>query len=859
MVTSSQGTPDLPTPAPEPVAAAVVAVITVVTGVDPAPTVAAVGRQTHAPASINLVGAVNAAEAPGVIQSADLESVVASLDPAIDYVWILHGDAEPRPDALAALVAEAERFEASLAGSKLLVGGTQDTLEGVGSATDVFGEPYSGLEEGEVDLEQYDVVRDVAFVSSVSMLVRRDLLRGLGGIDPSLAPVAAGLDLSQRVRVAGGRVIVVPSSEVFHQRRCGRGDGGWREQSSRTRAMLKAYRPITLAWMVPFAIIVGILDSLGSLLLGRWRLGPRYLVTWGWNLWKLPSTLGARRRLSRVRQVGDEELFRYQTRGSVRLRLVGSELSDRLLALFDDDAPFARRATELWGATGAWGLVAALVAVLVGVRSVFLSGLGSVGYALPFGDDPIQTLTRFAYGWNPAGFGDAGAVHPSVLPTAIMQTILLGREELARSLLTVAGFVSGVIGTGRLARRLRVGGAGAHFGGVVAMFGIPAALLAADARWAALMAIGILPWALLGVIGPASGSRRAWWGNAGSQIAITAVLSCFSPLLALIPPVVALVMRGRFPTRPGIAAIAMVGIVPALPFVIERGPGLLNGVPVPVQVHPAGIVLIAIVGILAMLSGAWRVGLAGSVAAFGGLLLARSVGPDLQEPLIAVAALGTGVITAAALRSLPERRPLDWLTTLAGVALVVISLVGLAGGRAGMPADVWGRSLDFVTLNPMPGERVMLVAADPSGLPGESRPGPGFWYRLVDDRGPTHDQAYLTAVAPVDQALEEAIGQVAAAKSVRPGERLAPFGIRWLVLVGENELALTSALEVQTDLTALPLAAGMTVYENDAFEPGDDDREEHHRADPWSATATAGFVIAVVGGGGTWWWGRRKR
>src|SRR5690606_9011486 len=102
----------------------------------------------------------------------------------------------------------------------------------------------------------------VAFVSSVSMLVRRDLLRGLGGIDQKLAPVAAGLDLSQRVRVAGGRVIVVPSSEVFHDRRCGRGDGGWREQSGRMRAMLKAYRPITLIWMVPLAILTGIADSL---------------------------------------------------------------------------------------------------------------------------------------------------------------------------------------------------------------------------------------------------------------------------------------------------------------------------------------------------------------------------------------------------------------------------------------------------------------------------------------------------------------------------------------------------------------------------------------------------------------------
>jgi hypothetical protein len=271
-----------------------------------------------------------------------------------------------------------------------------------------------------VDLEQYDVVRDVAFVSSVSMLVRRDLLRGMRGLDSALAPVAAGLDLSQRVRIAGGRVIVVPSSEVYHDRRCGRGDGGWREQSGRMRAMLKAYRPITLAWMIPFSFLVGIADSLGSLLLGRWRQIPRYLLTWAWNLVHLPSTLGLRRHLARVRQVGDEELFRYQVRGSVRLRQVGAELSDRALAMFDDDRPVARRATEVWNSPATWALLVALLIVVVGVRTVFLSGMPTTGFSLPLADDPLDSLARLAGGMesgrarhrrpDPACHGSGGRV-----------------------------------------------------------------------------------------------------------------------------------------------------------------------------------------------------------------------------------------------------------------------------------------------------------------------------------------------------------------------------------------------------------------------------------------------------------------
>ena len=105
----------------------------------------------------------------------------------IDAVWIVHSDALPRPDALGALVSEMDRNHASLVGSKI-VDADGVHLESVGSATDVFGEPYSGLDLDEVDLEQYDVVRDVASVSGVSTLVRRDLLRGLGGLDRALPP-----------------------------------------------------------------------------------------------------------------------------------------------------------------------------------------------------------------------------------------------------------------------------------------------------------------------------------------------------------------------------------------------------------------------------------------------------------------------------------------------------------------------------------------------------------------------------------------------------------------------------------------------------------------------------------------------
>ena len=92
-------------------AVSVVAAITVVSGVDPSATLEAVARQDVKPTSIRLVGGDTEGEPRGVVLNEDLAAVVAELDSTVDYVWILHGDAEPRPDALRALIEETERID----------------------------------------------------------------------------------------------------------------------------------------------------------------------------------------------------------------------------------------------------------------------------------------------------------------------------------------------------------------------------------------------------------------------------------------------------------------------------------------------------------------------------------------------------------------------------------------------------------------------------------------------------------------------------------------------------------------------------------------------------------------------------
>jgi GT2 family glycosyltransferase len=510
-------------------------IVTLVEGADLGAALATVDRQVYgAIREVVVIGEANGELPSGVTRTATLEEAIASTGPEVEYLWILHSDARPRPDALSALVSEVERNEASLGGSKLLLAGTRDELESIGSATDVFGDPYSGLDEGEIDLQQYDVVREVAFVSSVSMLVRRDLAQGLRGLDDRMEPVAAGLDFSQRVRLAGGQVISVPSSEVYHQARCGERGRGWREQAGRLRAILKAYRLITLLWVVPFGLVVSVIDSLANLLLLRWRPAARHLASWLWNLWHLPSTIAERRRFRPVRAIGDEELFRFQARGSVTLREVGSEITDRILSVFDDDQALARGTKRLWSSPGIWGAALAGVAVIVGAWSIFFSGVPNTGFSFPF-EPPSVGADRFFAGWNDSGLGSPDAVHPAVGVTSLVSFLWFGLEGAARTVATILFAVLAVIGMGRLAGRLGFRGPGRYLSGLVLLAGPGTALLVGSGSWMALGAAALLPWTVRSVFLHPTDRTRSWLTHAGLVLLWALILTAMSPVLGLVP------------------------------------------------------------------------------------------------------------------------------------------------------------------------------------------------------------------------------------------------------------------------------------------------------------------------------------
>ena len=801
-------------------------IVTLVDGADLEAALATVDRQVYEGIhEVVVIGEANGDLPGGVTRTATLEEAIAITGAEVDYLWILHSDARPRPDALAALVWELDRNEASLGGSKLLLAGTRDELESIGSATDVFGDPFSGLDEGEIDLQQYDVVREVAFVSSVSMLVRRDLAQGLRGLDELLEPVAAGLDFSQRARLAGGRVITVPSSEVYHQARCEERGGGWREEAGRLRAMLKAYRLITLLWVVPFEILVSVVDSLANLLLLRWKVGARHLVSWLWNIRHLPSTISERRRFRQVRAVGDEELFRFQSRGSVRLREVGSELTDRVLSVFDDDQALARGTRRIWSSPGIWGALLAAAVVVVASWSILFNGVPNSGFNFPF-EPPTVALDRFFAGWNDSGLGTADAVHPASGFTGLISTLWFGAEGAARTIATILFAVLGVLGMGRLAGRLGFRGPGRYLSGLVVLAGPGTAVIVGIGSWLALGAAAVVPWAVRGVILHPEDRARRWPTHIGWALLWALLLSAISPLLGVVPIVAAILWRlvggSRSSLRLGLVTL-LAGVV-AVGFVYDDRGWLLDldrrlGLVVP-DWWP---VLIAVTAIPLMLveGRTRRLGFFGATLGLSGLLLVRLPfgGPGVEEAALVLASFGSAILVASALDRL-SIDPRRLLASIGAVVMIVLSVAGLANGRLGLPAGDVNDRLGFASTLAEQGSpgRVLVMSADRSLIPGEARPGPGIWYRTLDGQGTTIDEVWLPEPQRGDVQLAEAIDRIASGADLRPGALLAEFAIDWVVVEG-TETPLDPILDSQVDLIPTPLVTEAKVFENPQSAP----------------------------------------
>ncbi|HYK30489.1 MAG TPA: glycosyltransferase [Streptosporangiaceae bacterium] len=135
----------------------------------------------------------------------------------VEWIWLLHDDCEPAPDALEQLLrGAAETNSAAVLGPKLRDWSNREVILEAGITLDTAARRLTGIEPREVDQGQHDGDRDALAVSSAGMLVRRDVWEQVGGFDVGMGLFMEDIDFCWRVHSAGYRVRVITDAICYH-------------------------------------------------------------------------------------------------------------------------------------------------------------------------------------------------------------------------------------------------------------------------------------------------------------------------------------------------------------------------------------------------------------------------------------------------------------------------------------------------------------------------------------------------------------------------------------------------------------------------------------------------------------------
>jgi GT2 family glycosyltransferase len=389
-------------------------------------------------------------------------AVMAALrDPrtaGMEWVWLLHDDSAPEPDALEHLLAEAgSRPSAAILGPKLLSWSNPNRLQEVGWSIDRTGRAVSPVEDDEIDQGQHDQVREAFFVSTAGMLIRRAALLQVGGFDERMPAFRDDLDLCWRMHLHGGRVLVVPSAKVRHfaaaasraRRDRAVNHPKYLTERHTMAALLKATSLRRLPLVFLLAVIGGGMRALALALTGRPGDALQILWAWGWNVKELPVTIVHRRRLQRRRKVDDAALASLRAPGGQPLRAllrgmlelvygeVGEHVAQTPAGAEEQDmpAPGAQVGRIIASHPAAFAVASFALVMLVSLRSLMLAPAiagGALGAFPPAGQD---LLREFAAAFHQGGLGSADSASPSLALLGGVATFTLDKALLAQKLL----------------------------------------------------------------------------------------------------------------------------------------------------------------------------------------------------------------------------------------------------------------------------------------------------------------------------------------------------------------------------------------------------------------------------------------
>ncbi|UJA08609.1 glycosyltransferase family 2 protein [Streptomyces collinus] len=525
----------------------------------------------------------------------------------VQWLWLLHDDCAPEPDALAQLLRvvdnelELGRDDVAVVGPKLRGWYDRRQLLEVGVSVANSGRRWTGLDRREQDQGQHDHVRTVLSVSTAGMLVRRDVFERLGGFDRRLPLMRDDLDLCWRATAAGHRVLVAPDAVVRHAEAASRErrtvDCVGRTAASPHKvdkagavySLLVNTRAAALPWVL-FRLVLGTFVRTLAYLVGK---VPGQAVDEIRGL--LGTLLRPERILAGRRRRGPAQIDKGELRGlfpppGATVRATVEQFAGNFSNSSDtdtssagrhggavesgpggDDADFLEieqfaRLKRIARKPGPVLFLVLLLVSLVACRALLGGGALSGGALLPAPAGAGDLWSRYLDAWHPVGAGGTPAAPPYLAVVASLASLLFGSTGIAITALLIgsvplagltAYFASRPLVTSRLLRAWAA----------IAYAFLPAATgaLAGGRIGTAVLAVLLPLIARAGVAASglthASGARGSWRATWAYALLLT-VTTAFTPIVwpvALILGLGVLVLRRGDLVAHGLRFLAQLG------------------------------------------------------------------------------------------------------------------------------------------------------------------------------------------------------------------------------------------------------------------------------------------------------------
>ncbi|MEU9208871.1 glycosyltransferase [Streptomyces sp. NPDC048415] len=523
------------------------------------------------------------------------------------WLWLLHDDSAPEPDALAQLlrVVENERElgkEVAVVGPKLRGWYDRRQLLEVGVTIANSGRRWTGLDRREQDQGQHDHVHPVLSVSTAGMLIRRDVFEELGGFDRRLPLMRDDVDLCWRAQAAGHRVLVAPEAVVRHAEAASRErrtvDCVGRTSASPHKVdkagavytLLVNARTAQLPWIL-IRLVLGTLLRTVAYLVGkvpgqavdeiRGLLG---------TLLRPERIIAGRRRRGRP-QVDKGELRALFPPPGATVRATVEQVAGNFVDRSDpeitsgagrhgsavesgpggDDADFLEieqfaRLKRVARNPGPMLFLVLLFVSLLACRQLLGGGALAGGALLPAPADSSELWARYLDGWHPVGAGGTQPAPPYLALVALLASLLLGSTGLAVTVLLVAsvplaGFAAYFVSRPLVESRLLRAWASVAYAFLPAATGALAGGRIGTAVLAILLPITARAGIAASGLAHSSGARGSWRATWAYALLLTFTMA-FTPIvwpIALVLAIALLVVRRKEITAYGPRFLAQFG------------------------------------------------------------------------------------------------------------------------------------------------------------------------------------------------------------------------------------------------------------------------------------------------------------